>query len=682
MSKDKLFASIIVDINNEAVDKAFLYSIKDEMKDTIKIGDKVKIPFGNGNKIIEGFVINIGTKEDILNIQNDEYLLKDGVFENAKEIIESAKNKISINNILMNIAHYMSEEYKCPLSLCLKTVLPVKKEVLKNKRQIDVIEKYDIIDNNIKSLTDEQNEVVNSLIKNYKTNKFSNNLLFGVTGSGKTEVFIKLIEEVIKDNKKVIVLIPEISLTYQTVTRLKSKFGNKVAILNSKMSAGEKYIQMKKCMDSEIDIFVGPRSALFAPFEDLGLIIIDEEDDKSYISDNSPRYNAIEVAEYRAKLQNAMLLTMSATPNINRYYRAKEKKEIILYTLTKRISTSLPNIEVVDMRKEYATGNKSVFSKLLKSKINDCLSKKEQVLLFMNRRGLNRSITCVSCGDTIKCPHCDIPLTVHNDGKIKCHYCGYEEKTPIVCPKCNSNKLSTLGLGTQKLEQWTIKEFPTARIIRMDKDTVTEKDSYDKIIKKFNNYEADIMIGTQMIVKGHDFPNVTLVGIMCADMIINIEGYNASENAFSQICQVAGRSGRKKIGECVIQTYDPDNNIFSYIKNNDYDSFYNNELSFRKSFNYPPIKAMLKVTIKSLDEDIVNLFASDFKLYIELNFININILGPVKPNPSKIKDYYYRVIYIKCDNKILAKEIRKFLYEYFNNNDKKKFINIAFDIEA
>ena len=694
--ENNIYAKIIVDISSNAVDKAFLYKIPTELIDVLNVGDKVVIPFGKSNKMIEGFIISINTEKEIIESKkysNDEYLKNITDFSNIKNIIKKADKKFSINNVLMSMAMYMSEEYMCPLSLCLKTVLPINRELRKNSKRVDVIENYNINNNLDIKLNDEQKNIVDILKKFYKQNRYSNHLIYGITGSGKTEVYIKLIEEVIKDNKKVIVLIPEISLTYQTVIRLKQKFDKNISIIHSKMTEGEKYLQIQKCMNGEVDILVGPRSALFAPFENLGLIVMDEEDDHSYKSDMSPRYHARDMAIYRAKLQNAMFVSLSATPNITSYTNAlnniKDKnncelddKEFHLYKLTNRAvkDLTLPKVYIVDLCKEFKLGNKTIFSKLLVEKINDRLSKNEQVMLFMNRRGLNKVVTCVECGKNFKCPNCDVSLTLHNDGKMRCHYCGYEQKQVLICPDCGSKKFTTFGIGTQKLEQETLKYFNSARILRMDRDTTKEKNGYDKIIEKFKNHEADILLGTQMIVKGHDFNNVTLVGVICADMSFNVQNYKATEDAFSLLMQVSGRSGRSKYGECVVQTYDAGNVILDLLKDADYEKFYNYEINFRKSFKYPPFTNLIVASFRDVDKYVL----ADACKYIKsiiLKEYKVELLGPMAPVPAKISNYYYKNIYIKVDDYDLAKQIRYKMYELLRNNAKYKTVLIAFDIE-
>ena len=693
--ENNIFANVIVDLDSAAVDKPFLYKVPNELVGILKVGDRVLIPFGNGNKQIEGFIISLISEIDLLDLKkktDDNFIKNITNFSGIKNIIKKVDKKFSINNILMNMAIYMSDEYMCPLNICLKTVLPIKRELRKNSLRVDVVENYNNVNDNNIYLNDEQKLIVDNLIKYYKLYKYSNHLIYGVTGSGKTEVYLKLIEEVIKDNKQVIVLIPEISLTYQTVTRLKNKFNENIAILHSKMSEGEKYIQIKKCMDGKVNIIVGPRSALFAPFENLGLIVMDEEDDHSYKSEMSPRYSTKDMAIYRAKIQNALFLSLSATPDISSYKNASENlidenhiiddKEFHLYKLSHRASNNvnMPKIQIVDLCKEFKIGNKTIFSKLLIDKINDRLDKNEQIMLFMNRRGLNKVVTCVECGKNFKCPNCDVSLTLHNDGMMRCHYCGYEEKQVLVCPDCGSKKFTNFGIGTQKVEQEVLKHFKNARVLRMDRDTTQVKNGYDNIISKFKNHEADILLGTQMIVKGHDFDNVTLVGVICADMSLNVQNYKATEDAFSLFMQVCGRSGRKKEGECIIQTYDYNNHVLDLLKTSDYENFYKYEINFREKFVYPPFCNLICCIFKSDDEFILN----DSCIYAKTNIkkiYNIDVLGPITPIPSKINNYYFRKMYIKIDNHELAKKIRFDIYNLIKNNNKYKSIMMAFDIE-
>lgn len=688
---DKVFASIIVDISVESLNKPFIYVIPKELVNQIKEGDRVIIPFGKNNKDKEGYVLEILNLEELKEkkyFQNDNYFKKDDSIEKLKEITSIAKNKIAVNEILFKIAIFLCKEYSAPIQNCIKAVLPVKRVVRKNKKQVDAISKYSVDENDKKSrdeivLNDEQNKIIKDVTKNYRNGVFNEHLIYGVTGSGKTEVYLKIIEEVINDGKQVIVLIPEIALTHQTVIRLKEKFADNIAIIHSRMSEGDKYIQYKKCEDGKTSILVGPRSAIFAPFENLGLVVMDEVNDSSYKSETIPRYNTIDVARFRCKEQNATLLTLSATPNIDLYYEANKKdSNIILHKLSKRASSTLPEVLIVDMKKEVKSGNKSVFSKILIDKINERLERKEQVMLYMNRRGYNTIFTCKSCGNTYKCPHCDVALVSHSDGMLKCHYCGHEVREPMLCPICKSNEIEKYGMGTEKLEEMCIDLFPNAKVLRMDRDTTSAKDGHDKIIEKFRSGKADILIGTQMIVKGHDFPNVTLVAIMRADLSLYTESYKASEDTFALLTQCVGRSGRKVSGESIIQCFDTDSFVYDLVKEQNFEKFYDEELKQRKKLSYPPFSKLLNIRVGANNDAYLNTFMDNLKVVLDnKNDTNAKILGPTKTNPEKVKDIHFRKIIVKCNTVDEAKKYRTISKKFKEYSDKKNFLKIVFDIE-
>ena len=686
---EELFANIIVDVSAEALNKSFVFKVSEDLKGVLKPGDKVIFPFGKYNADREGFVLEILTLEQLKNknfYKKEAYFKKDDAISNLKTIKSIAKNKIAANEILLKMAIFMCKEYYAPISMCLNTVIPVKRVINKNKKQIDVVEKYEVVknsddENNIQ-LNDDQLKISNDIISDFNMNAFSEHLIFGITGSGKTEVYIKVIEEVLKKGRQVIVLIPEIALTHQTVIRLKEKFSDNLAIIHSRMSAGERYIQYKKCEDGKAQILVGPRSAIFAPFENLGLVVIDEVNDPSYKSDTTPRYDTLSVARFRAKEQNATLISLSATPGINLYYEAENGNEIKCHKLVNRASGKLPDVILVDMKNEFKSGNKSIFSKLLVEKINDRLEKKEQVMLYMNRRGYDRIFTCKSCGQTYKCPHCDVALVSHNDGKLKCHYCGFEVNELMTCPNCNSTDIERYGTGTEKLEELCMETFKNARVLRMDKDTTSNKFGHDKIIEKFRKGEADILIGTQMIVKGHDFPNVTLVAIMRADLSLYAETYKASENTFSMLTQCVGRSGRKTSGESVIQGYDIDNFVIKAVEKQDYEKFYQYELGIRKKLNYPPFKKLLNIHLSSNIVAELDSASLALKTFLEKkDEFNAIVLGPAKANPEKIKDIYRREIIVKCDTIEVAKKIRTLSHKFIEYIDKANVVKVIFDIE-
>jgi primosomal protein N' (replication factor Y) len=407
---------------------------------------------------------------------------------------------------------------------------------------------------------------------------------------GKTEIYLQLIEKVLKTGKTAIVLVPEISLTPQMVDRFLARFGDTIAILHSKLSIGERYDEWQKIKKGKVQIVIGARSAIFAPVENLGIIIIDEEHDMSYKSDTTPRYNAKDLAKYIAKQNNCPLVLGSATPDMETYYEAKETKNSNLYVLTKRANQMmLPEVEIVDLRQELILGNKSMISTRLQEEIQKNLNEKKQTILFLNRRGYSTFLMCRECGYVFKCKNCNISLTYHKtENKLKCHYCGFEENVPNVCESCGSTKVKYFGTGTQKLEEEVQKLFPTSSTIRMDIDTVTKKNSHEDILNKFKNDNIDILIGTQMVVKGHHFPNVTLVGAITADGILNIEDYRASERTFQTLVQVAGRAGREEPGRVIIQTYNPDNYAIIHSQSQNYEAFYNTEIHLRKMLKYPP----------------------------------------------------------------------------------------------
>ena len=688
---DRVFASIIVDISVESLNKPFIYVIPKELVNVVKEGDRVIIPFGKNNKDKEGYVLEILNLEELKEkkyFQNDDYFKKDDSIDNLKEITSIAKNKIAVNEILFKIAIFLCREYSAPIQNCIKAVLPVKRVVRKNKKQVDAISKYNVDENDKKTrdeivLNDEQNKIIKDVTKNYRNGVFNEHLIYGVTGSGKTEVYLKIIEEVIKDGKQVIVLIPEIALTHQTVIRLKEKFADNIAIIHSRMSEGDKYIQYKKCEDGKTSILVGPRSAIFAPFENLGLVVMDEVNDSSYKSETIPRYNTIDVARFRCKEQNATLVTLSATPNIDLYFEAnKRDSKIVLHKLSKRANSTLPEVLIVDMKKEVKSGNKSVFSKVLIDKINERLDRKEQVMLYMNRRGYNTIFTCKSCGNTYKCPHCDVALVSHSDGMLKCHYCGYEVREPMLCPICKSNEIEKYGMGTERLEEMCIDLFPNAKVLRMDRDTTGVKDGHDKIIEKFRNGKADILIGTQMIVKGHDFPNVTLVAIMRADLSLYTESYKAAEDTFALLTQCVGRSGRKVSGESIIQCFDTDSFVYDLVKEQNFEKFYDEELKQRKKLSYPPFSKLLNIRVGANNDAYLNTFMDNLKIVLDnKNDTNAKILGPTKTNPEKVKDIHFRKIIVKCSTMDEAKKYRTISKKFKEYSDKKNLLKIIFDIE-
>ena len=504
-----------------------------------------------------------------------------------------------------------------------------------------------------KKLNEEQQAIVDKLISSYQAGVRTPALLYGITGSGKTEVYMHLIEWMIRQNKQVIVLIPEISLTYQVILNFYSRFGEQVSMINSRLSDGERSDQLERARNGEISIMVGPRSALFTPFSNLGLIIVDEEQEGAYNSEQIPRYHTRETADKLAQLTNSLLLLGSATPSIESFSRA-ESGEYRKFCLTKRavLGSCLPNVQVVDMRKELESGNRSVFSRELREKMEECLAKKQQMMLFINRRGFSRVVSCRSCGKPIECPHCDVALTEHLGDKLVCHYCGYTKAMPRSCPLCGSPYLAGFGLGTQKAEMMIKAQFPSARVLRMDMDTTSKKDGHEQILDSFRRREADILVGTQMIVKGHDFPGVTLVGILAADMSLYNCDFRSSERTFQLLTQAAGRAGRgMEPGNVIIQTYDPENYSIQTAANQDYESFYHQEIRFRRRMQYPPIGWMCEVMAVSAEEKLANQWIWQVQLLINKRFCDIiKIIGPSDAPIARLKDMWRKHLYIRSSD--------------------------------
>ena len=646
-----MIAEIIINSNARALNRIFDYIVPKEMEQEIHIGSRVFVPFGRGTKLDDGFVISLKENSEFANKEicqidkkqsltefniNLAKLMARKYFCNISDCIKlmlspgtaskeeenRAKEKLGNfiylkkdkeeidrlidNGELKNPRHIRVLKFLIEndgvYSTDLEALADVSHAILKTMEKNGLIEfvKEQIQRNpfatkkikrdEARELTDEQKECFYGIAEDIEFNNYSKNLIYGITGSGKTEIYLQLINKVLERGKKAIVLVPEISLTPQMVDRFLARFGENIAILHSKLSVGERYDEWQKIKNNEVNIVIGARSAIFAPIEDLGIIIIDEEHDMSYKSDSTPRYNAKDLAGFIAKQNNCPLVLGSATPSMETYYEAKQTNKSNLYVLTKRANNAnLPEIEVVDLRQELANGNKTMISSRLQEEIQKNLDNKKQSILFLNRRGYSTFLMCRDCGYVFKCKNCNISLTYHKfDHKLKCHYCGFETNVIEKCPECNSNKVKYFGTGTQKLEEEVKKLFPDASTIRMDIDTVTKKNSHETILNKFKNENIDILIGTQMVVKGHHFPKVTLVGSVAADGILNIEDYRASERTFQTLVQVAGRSGREEAGRVIIQTYNPDHYAIIHSKNQDYGAFYNTEIKLRKMLKYPP----------------------------------------------------------------------------------------------
>ena len=607
------YADVILNISHESVDRPFTYIIPEDLRGKLTPGTAVQVPFGNAKEAKLGYVLSL-RKEAPSGFQ-------------LREILGVAEKKLGVEEGLLSLAVWMHEHYGCMLNQALKTVLPVKEAVRARKQKIAA--SAESTEAAARELTAEQSALLAELRQAEAEKPGGSYLLFGVTGSGKTEVYMRCIEEQRSRGKQAILLLPEINLTFQTVRYLEERFGGEVAIIHSKLAKGERYRQFLRAARGEASVMVGPRSALFAPFPNLGLIIIDEEHDGAYRNDAVPRYDTREVAAKRAELAGAQLILGSATPSVESWRRA-ETGEYRLLRLTRRaVPGAVPaRATVADLRKELKRGNRTVFSETLREKIEGCLSRREQVMLFMNRRGYARFLSCRSCGEPLRCPHCDVSLTYHEDGSLRCHYCGYKTVKPERCPSCGSPYIAGFGMGTQQLAEQTKRMFPAARVLRMDADAVRGKDGGQSILERFRAKEADILVGTQMIVKGHDFPNVTLVGIMAADTELYLSHYTSAERCFQLLTQAAGRAGRgEKRGEVVIQTYRPEHYAIQSAAAQDYERFAAAELAYRRAAGYPPVLHMMTVQLASKEEEALTRAAACYA--------------------DRVQDYFRKMIYMK-----------------------------------
>lgn len=661
------YADIIIDISHEAVDKTYQYIIPEELEDSVEIGMQVSVPFGNGTRQRKGYVINITDKPSY-------------DVNKLKSIAGIPTKSLAIEGKLIKLAAWMREKYGSTMINALKTVMPVKQQVRKVAgRAIET--EYLIERAPVQQLSESQQVLVDEFESDYKAERYNTYLLHGITGSGKTEIYIECIKKVIAQGKQSIVLIPEIALTYQNVARFKQHFGDRVAVINSKQSKGEKYREFMKAKEGEVDIVIGPRSALFTPCKSLGLIIIDEEHDNAYKSEQAPSYHARETAIERGKLEGASIILGSATPTIESYCQAKLGAYRLWELKERPEGSELSTVSVVDMREELRLGNRTIVSKELHDLIEDRLSKKEQIMLFINRRGYNTFVSCRECGEVVKCPKCDVSLSLHGTSQMMCHYCGHTEPKPTVCPKCRSTLIGGFGTGTEKVEEAINNMFPQAKTIRMDKDTTSKKGAYSQILTDFLDHKADIMIGTQMIVKGHDFSNVTLVGVILADMSLFASDYRSGESTFDLLTQAAGRAGRgDKRGHVLIQTYQPDHYAIMSASKQDYQGFYDMEMAYRRLLKYPPVHNLMVVLMESEREDKAvsaskDTFADITKLIKSENMKATRAIGPSFATISRINNVYRRLIYIKSGNEQELKVVKNRLEEY-----KLEDVNITLDV--
>ena len=704
----ELYADVIVDISHEKLDKTFQYRVPERLRGILETGMCVTVPFGGGNKPIMGYVIDLGQEckfdpdrtKDILDIVTKGVGVEDRMIALAAWIrknygstmIQALKTVLPAKQSVKRLEHrtlqrVMSREEIISLLGESKR----KKQVAKERLLQELVDQesipYEWVTGKLgvsaqtiksleragavrivsresfrnpvklegkteqkKSLSEAQSEIVESVLSDIDKKQPGVYLIHGITGSGKTQVYLELIEAVVKRGKQAIVLIPEIALTYQTLLRFYQRFGDRVSVMNSTLSPGEKYDQCERAKRGEIDVIIGPRSALFTPFPNVGIIVMDEEHEGSYKSEASPKYHARETALKVAGLHGACVVLGSATPSLEAYYRAKNG-EYRLFNLTERLTGGqLPTVYTVDLRQELKEGNRSIFSRKLQELLADRLNKGEQSILFLNRRGYAGFISCRACGHVMKCPHCDVSLSEHRNGRLMCHYCGYSEPKPVLCPECGSKYISGFRAGTQQIEEKLHELFPQVRTLRMDGDTTKTKDSYQQILSAFANQEADVLIGTQMIVKGHDFPRVTLVGVLAADLSLSAGDYRAGERTFQLLTQAVGRAGRGELpGEAVIQTYQPDHYAVVHAAAQDYRGFYEEEILYRELLGYPPASHMLAVQIFSGDEARGMQLAERLAETAKNDFgQSLQIIGPASASIGKINDIFRFVFYVKC----------------------------------
>ncbi len=718
-----IYAGVIVDISHEKLDKIFQYSVPEDIASVISIGNKVNIPFGAGHRT--GYVVNLSNTPEI---DPDKIRPLDGIVKSSTTIDERmiklaywmktnygstinqalktvipVKEKVKqVNNRTVRLlispreALSLSEEYrtsKRKQSEILKFLSDnpvcdyrkVTQQMGQVRQSLTALSDAGLIEidtqrvfrneleaaedfRNVTSLNQEQRVVCDGIIKDYDNNDMTPCLIKGVTGSGKTEVYMEIIQHVLSKGREVIVLIPEISLTYQTIMRFYAKFGNVVSVINSRLSKGEKYDRFELAAQGRIKIMVGPRSALFTPFNNLGAVIIDEEHESAYQSETIPRYHARETAIELARMTGAKVIMGSATPSLETFNRCKSGI-YKLYRLDNRAgNATIPDVDVVDLRDEMKKGNRTMFSTKLKSLMQEKLDAGEQIMLFLNRRGYQGFINCRECGNVIQCPHCDVSLTLHGRNRLVCHYCGYETVFNHICPKCGSKYIGAFKAGTEKVEEETRKIFPHASVLRMDLDTTSGKEGHRNILEKFASHEADILIGTQMIVKGHDFADVTLVGILLADMSLHCSDYRAAEITFDLLTQAAGRAGRgDRKGNVVIQTYDPEHYSIVHAAGQDYDAFYDEEMGYRELMGYPPSNHMMAVRISCADADLATKLSDELYKLTSVDD-RVNIIGPADAAVYKINDIYNRVIYYKCRDYALLIQIKDIIENYLKRD--------------
>lgn len=741
-----VYIDVIVDISVNSLDRIFQYRVPEELLDAVTVGCQVNVPFGSGNRRRQAYVIGVDTvlaydaskikdilgvtkapaatgqlialadwmherygctmaqalktvlpvKKSVKEVRRTAYFLADR--EGAQQLLEKSR-KSRREKARVRLLEAMLKE-GCMSKETVTGVLQISASTMKSILQTGVIreETSQVYRNPVRQrldgwqevcLNDEQMNAVASIWQNaaicreHWSREQGMHLLYGITGSGKTEVYMALMEKALNEGRQIIVLIPEISLTLQTVSRFYARFGSQIAVMNSRLSAGERYDQYMRAKRGEASIMIGPRSALFTPFDRLGLIIIDEEHESAYQSEIVPRYQAAEVAARRAEMSGALVVLGSATPSVAVYQKAREGM-IGLHRLTQRARTGsrLPDVKVVDLREEFRMKNRGILSQSLHEAMDACLKRGDQMMLFLNRRGYAGFVSCRSCGYVVKCRHCDVSMTVHHHTLLKCHYCGSEQPMPRVCPSCGSPYIAGFGVGTQKVEEFVQKEFPEARILRMDRDTTSGKDDMGRILQTFSEDGADILIGTQMIVKGHDFANVTLVGILAADLSLFAGDYQSSERTFQLLTQAAGRAGRgDRPGEVIIQTYQPEHYCIQTAAAQDYDSFYSQEIRFRQMLHYPPDRQMMVMLAEGEHDQQTGQAVQKLReIAGEADFEAVEFIGPSRAGIAKAKDLYRYTMYMKHQDIKELMRLRDFLEGYLKWSQQFSNIYFTFDI--
>ncbi|MDD6193528.1 MAG: primosomal protein N' [Lachnospiraceae bacterium] len=736
------YADVIIDISLEKLDKTFQYLIPRELEKTVGLGTQVVIPFGKGERRIKGYVVELseepkidssrikpicGVAKDSLPIESQLIALAGWMKRNygstmnqalktvlpikKKESIKEKKTvhlilspeqaKVEFTNLVARKRHSVAkerllealmenpeipwEEITGRLHIPSTVIRDFEKDgwvkitahrAYRNPIRLEEGECRDII------LNEEQQQVVDTVLSDWKQGRQETYLLYGVTGSGKTQVYMELIAKCLEQGRSAIVLIPEIALTYQTVMRFYGRFGSKVSIINSRMTPGERFDQFERAKNGDIQIMVGPRSALFTPFSNLGIIIIDEEHETSYKSETVPKYHARETAIARAAMNHATVVLGSATPSVESFARAKSG-EYRMLTLTKRVEEKpLPECEIVDLRQELRMGNRSILSNRLVELMEERLAKGEQTMLFINRRGLMGFVSCRACGHVIKCPHCDVSLSLHRGNKMQCHYCGYEMEQPKVCPDCGSKYIGGFKAGTQKFEEVVKQRFPRARVLRMDMDTTRGKHGHQEILEAFSNEEADILIGTQMIVKGHDFPKVTLVGVLAADMSLNSSDFHSGERTFQLLTQAAGRAGRGSVpGQVVIQTYQPQHYSIVAASKQAYEDFFDREIVYRRMMGYPPAAHMLVIQINGPVEERAQRQAERIAELLHKTDPDALCMGPSDATIARVNDVYKKIIYIKDKDYEHLVKLKDAVEAYILEENDWKDVSVWFDFD-